>query len=466
MKREKMRNNRNRRVTAAIAVCSILLTAVLSGCSGIQNLLEKQEADTINLNGIKKMTTVTYPEEPEFKNDDERWDYSREKIAKLTESFAEAYHTFAVETTAELLKDRDGNIVYSPISLYYALALSASGAEGTTKKQILDLLGYETIEELADDCKNSYEALYHVTNEKNNKPNEWGEYDSSSRYMLTLANSLWVDETLELNDSFAERGADQFYADIFSGDLQSQDMAEAKALWIKERTNGVIEPKAEPAGADALLSLINTIYFYDEWINRFDKEKTKEDMFTCADGTEVACDFMNMEMGSHGFRKGENYTESSLALKNGTMAFYLPDEGVDVYELVSDADVLDQILYGDIEYTSGQVIWMVPKFSYGSELSLAGMLRTLGMEEAFSENADFSGISDDGPLFISTVKQNAHLGIDEEGVEGAAFTEIMYCGAAMPTDKAEMILDRPFLYTVKNNGQILFVGICDNPTER
>ena len=148
------------------------------------------------------------------------------------------------------------------------------------------------------------------------------------------------------------------------------------------------------------------------------------------------------------------------------MTFYLPDEGVDVYELVSDADVLDQILNGDIEYTSGQVIWKVPKFSYGSELSLAGMLRTLGMEEAFSENADFSGISDDGPLFISTVKQNAHLGIDEEGVEGAAFTEIVYCGAAMPTDKAEMILDRPFLYTVKNNGQILFVGICDNPTER
>ena len=147
------------------------------------------------------------------------------------------------------------------------------------------------------------------------------------------------------------------------------------------------------------------------------------------------------------------------------MTFYLPDEGVDVRELAADEKTLDRILNGDLEYTSGEVTWQVPKFSYGSEMSLADMLKAVGMEDAFAESADFSGISDDGPLFISKVKQNAHLGIDEDGVEGAAFTEILFCGAAMPTGKAEMILDRPFLYTVRNNGQIVFVGICENPTE-
>jgi len=465
MRRNRMGRSKNRAMAGVLA-CGILLTTCLSGCSNAQPTVNMQETEDVQFAGIKVGATARYPEEPVFKDENERWDHSMEKRQKMTESFARAYSGFAVETTAEILKSSKENAVYSPLSLYYALALAASGAEGATKEQMLDVLGYETMESLTDDCRASYEALYHVTNEENNKPNEWGEYDSASRYMLTIANSLWVDDTLDMKESFAKGGSENFYADLFIGDLQSQEVANAKALWVKERTNGLIEPVVEPAVGDALLSIINTIYFYDEWVNRFDKELTEEDTFTCTDGTEVICDFMNMEMGSHGYRKGNNYTESSLSLKNGTMTFYLPDEGVSVYELVKDAETLDLVFNGEQDFVSGKVIWQVPKFSYGSELSFADMLKALGMKKAFDENADFSGISDDGPLFIANVKQNAHLGIDEDGVEGAAFTEILYCGAALPTGTAEMILDRPFLYTVKNNGKIIFVGICENPVER
>ena len=59
--------------------------------------------------------------------------------------------------------------------------------------------------------------------------------------------------------------------------------------------------------------------------------------------------------------------------------------------------------------------------------------------------------------------QEVHIGIDENGVEAAAFTEILWAGAALPQGRAEMILNRPFLYAVKNKGQILFVGICQDP---
>lgn len=451
---------KKKRMLAGRVALSLVSGACLSGCAN------PESGPAIADESVLTVGSAVYPGEPVFKNDDERWDYSREKRQKLIESFEEAYEEFAIETTAEIFQGSNENIVYSPLSLYYALALAATGAEGSTKEEMLELLGYEDIERLAADCKSSFEALYHVINEENNKPNEWGEYDSESRYMLTIANSLWADDSLELKDSFAKNGAENFYADIFKGDLQSQSVADAKASWVRVRTNGLIEPSEEPASAETVLSIINTVYFYDEWINRFNKEATKEDIFTCEDGEEVTCDFMNMEMGSHGFRRGEKYTESSLALKNGTMTFYLPNEGVSVYELVKDAETFDQIINGDIEYVSGRVVWQVPKFSYGSDLSLADMLKTLGMEEAFSDTANFGGITDQSPVFISNVKQNTHLGIDEEGMEGAAFTEIMYAGAAMPRDEAEMILDRPFLYTVRNNGQIIFVGICENPAEK
>ncbi len=91
------------------------------------------------------------------------------------------------------------------------------------------------------------------------------------------------------------------------------------------------------------------------------------------------------------------------------------------------------------------------------------MLQTLGLNEAFGESADFSGISDQKPLGLSDVAQEVHIGIDENGVEAAAFTEILWAGAALPQGRAEMILNRPFLYAVKNKGQILFVGICQDP---
>lgn len=441
------------------AIVGVTLGLVLTGCS------VEEKPDGMKSIGVKAEALAEYPEEPVYKNSDEKWEASRAKRQMLTDTFANAYDKFAIKTTVELFKDSDENMVYSPLSLYYALALAASGAEGTTQDQILAVLGYKDAESLATDCKSSFEALYHVPNEENNKPNEWGEYDSDSRYTLAIANSLWIDDSLNLKESFAKSGAENFYADIYKGDLQSEKVAEAKALWVKDRTNGVIEPSAEPADADTVLSIINTVYFYDEWINRFDKDKTEEDIFTCSDGTEVTCDFMNMKMGSHGFRKGDNYTESSLSLKNGTMTFYLPDEGADVHELVKNADILESVVNGSGEYTSGEVTWKVPKFSYGSSMSLADILIALGMEDAFGENADFSGISDNKPLLISNVKQDAHIGIDEDGVEGAAFTEIMYAGAAMPTGKAEMILDRPFLYVVKNNGRVVFMGICENPAE-
>ena len=438
----------------------LLAAALLAGCSGA-----KESEDTV-VNGdamkeekIKEVATASYPEEPVFESWEEQFEWSYNQRTMKTEQFTEAYEKFAIDTAAELFSGKEENMVYSPLSLYYALAYAADGAGGDTQAEMLALLGYEDADSLAEDCKISFESLYHVSNEENVKENEYGEYPQETRYQLKIANSLWADDSFEVKEEFAAHGAGYYYADMFQGDLQSQETADAMADWVKEHTNGLIAPSAEPKAEEAVLSLMNTVYFYDEWLDRFNKEKTAEDTFTCTDGTEVTCEFMNRTMGSHAFRKGEDYTMSALSLKNGSMEFYLPDEGVSVYEL---AENLDHVLKDEVPSVSGEVVWKIPKFSYGSSMSLVDCLTALGMEKAFDADADFNGISDD-PLFISSISQDAHIGIDENGVEAAAFTEIMWAGAALPTDRADMILDRPFLYVVKNNGTIVFVGICENP---
>lgn len=356
-------------------------------------------------------------------------------------------------------------MLYSPLGLYYALALTSQGAEGQTKDEMLDLLGYDDAAALREDCKTSFEALYYVPNEKNNKADEFGEFPADTRYSLQIANSVWADEGFQVEPDWLDLGKTYFYADAYQMDLQSQAAGDAAAEWVKDRTGGLIAPAAAPASEGEMLAIRNTIYFYDEWQNRFREENTKEDTFYLADGNTTSCDFMNRTTFA-GFVRGDNYTLSSLSLKNSQMVFVLPDEGTDVHELIKTPETFRQILNEEGEKMSGEVVWKVPKFSYGESMDMSDMLNRLGMEQAFGSQADLSGISKDGGLFLSKVNQDTHIGIDEKGVEAAAYTEIILAGALPPKDRAEMILNRPFLYIIKNKGQILFVGICENPAEQ
>ena len=115
------------------------------------------------------------------------------------------------------------------------------------------------------------------------------------------------------------------------------------------------------------------------------------------------------------------------------------------------------------ESKCGEVTWSVPKFNYGSSFKLKETLRDLGVARAFLPEADFSGITEQ-MAYISEVAQETHIAIDENGVEASAFTKIDYAGAALPEDKAEMILNRPFIFGITAaNGTLLFAGVCMNP---
>ena len=184
-------------------------------------------------------------------------------------------------------------------------------------------------------------------------------------------------------------------------------------------------------------SLINTIYYYDEWQDQFDKNLTKEGIFTCGNGEEVTCDFMNQTMGSHGFYRGENYTVSYLNTKNGHVKILLPDKGVDIREFLESPKTLKDALEGSA--IMGEVIWQIPKFSYSSSYKLTDMLKKLGVTDAFSsEQADFTEMTQQ-PAWIDRVSQDTHIAIDENGIEAAAFTVIDWAGAAIPQGRADMI---------------------------
>lgn len=146
------------------------------------------------------------------------------------------------------------------------------------------------------------------------------------------------------------------------------------------------------------------------------------------------------------------------------MIFILPDEGLFPHELLSSPEQVKEVFEeGEDHY--GELVWKMPKFSFSSKFKLVDKLKMLGVEAAFEPDADFTGITDH-MAFISDIQQETYISIDEKGVEASAFTEIIYDGSALPEDRAEMILNRPFIYgIIAPNGNPLFIGICANPLE-
>ncbi len=364
----------------------------------------------------------------------------------IRQEFLMSLNQFSYRTAVEIFKGNEENINYSPLSLYYALAIATTGAEGETLEELLTLMGVKDKESLSEESGNLFRRLF--------LDNEIGQ--------LKIGNSLWMNKDVVWKEPFVETVAKNFYASSYQMDFVDKKTEQAMSEWVSERTNGTLKPEID-LSPNAILSILNTVYFYDEWITPFEEGKTLEDIFYLEDGTPVKTDFMNQSYGSFGFVKGEGYTSSSLGLKNSNrMVFILPDEGISPKDLLSTSGLMKKV-FEEGEDGFGEVIWKVPKFSFGSKIELKETLKKLGVTSAFEEKADFSSITDQ-MAYIDGVHQETHIAIDEKGVEASAFTQIVYAGSAQPVGKAEMILNRPFIYGIKaSDGRLLFVGICENP---
>ncbi len=412
-------------------------------------LLTSRDKD---LNTGENIIQVVYPKAYAY-TDPNGWIEVREQNP-VDDDFIKAVNEFSYKTSANILTEAGKNINYSPISLYFAMSLAASGAEGETEEQLLALLGVSDKEVLSKQCGNLYRTLH--------KDNEIGK--------LKIANSLWMDDEFKgkpiiFKDDFVRQAAENFYASSHSVDFANDETGRIMADWISKNTNGTLSPKLE-INPEQILSILNAVYFYDQWTDRFDRDKTAEDVFYLSNGSEVKADFMNQTYGSARFTKGEGFTTSSLNLKNNgcEMVFILPDEGISPYNLILSPEEMKQTFEGG-ESIFGEVVWKIPKFSFGLKLSFTKMLNSLGVSSAFRPDADFSGITDH-MCYITDIEQETHIGIDEEGVEASAYTQFNYQGAALPEGRADMILDRPFIYGITTqNGTLIFVGVCENPTE-
>ncbi len=365
----------------------------------------------------------------------------------VDETLIESIRDFTCKTVAAI-EENDDNLIYSPLSLYYALGILASGSTGQAEAELTALLGCEKA-----DLAAKAEALYRNIFEDN----EIGK--------TQISNSIWVDRNkgVSFKNDWLDKTSSSFFASVYDVDFTDPATGDLMGQWISDTTGKKLEYEFDPDPAK-VMSIINSVYLSDQWTDKFDEALTAKDSFTNSDNTTSECDFLNSE--SYGtFYKTEKYSMSSIQLKNGgSVTFILPVGEIEPQSLLYDESVYKRIsgwIDDDATRGNGPITWKIPKFSYQSDLDLVNILRSLGVNSVFDTTDSLTDITDDD-LFVSDVVQKATIAVDEKGIEAAAYTEITLCGSALPTDHCEMILDRPFAYIVETDyGVPIFVGVVN-----
>lgn len=415
---------------------SAILTVSICACSG--NTAQQDKT---------AFKTIAAPEYPKMVPEEEAAYISKERA---DEAFVQSLNAFSFAALSKITGGQKVNSVCSPLSLFMALSLAVSGAAGETEKEMLQTLQLtgKTKDYLSRQSKTLFEQLY--------CDNAIGK--------LMIANSVWINSAVAVKEDYANNAAKNFYASFFSADFTEPATADKMGEWVAQNTDNVLQPEFGLSPQD-IFALINAVCLKDECWDKFDEKLTKNGVFHRADGTEVNCDYMHSELAGHGACVGPGYKSSWVSLKNtGAMWFVLPDENSSPEALLADPQKL-KAAFGENNRNNADVIFSIPKFSFGNSYDLIPALRSLGMKAAF-ENADFSGIANEIQS-ISKVQQDAHIAIDEKGVEAAAFTQITQTALEMPEDETvEIKLNRPFIFGITSawDGALIFAGTVYDPS--
>ncbi len=353
--------------------------------------------------------------------------------------------------TAEEFLSGDENRAYSPVNVYMALAMLGETTDGESRRQILDLLGADNIGELREDAKNMWLA----------------NYCNDGAVTSILANSIWLNEDVNIKQEPLDVLAENYYASSYRGDVSK--MTKAVQAWLNQQTNGLLGDYVKDVSLDpeTIMALYSTVYFRAKWDNQFDKNKNDTKIFRAANG-DIQTEFMN-DTDIYGmFYAGEDFGAMFLNFKEGgKMWFILPDEDKTIDDVLSSGEYIN-MMSDPGEWKNSKMLkihYSVPKFDISSQIGLSEGLKNLGVTDVFDvERADFSPLTD-SPVVISEANHAARVVIDEEGCTAAAFTEMIGAGATLPPeDEMDFILDRPFIFAVTSDTQQpLFIGTVNDP---
>jgi serpin B len=363
---------------------------------------------------------------------------------------------FGVELFTKVALEENKNLMLSPLSASTALTMLLNGCGGNTYDQLKETLKYPedmSISEVNEVYKSLVNQLLNV----------------DPKVKLALANAIFYRESFSVKSTFLNTMNSDFGARTEGLDFALPSALTAINKWASDNTNGKIPKVLDEISSDAVMFLMNALYFKGDWSYQFDKDLTSERPFFTTGGNSVSVSTMNGEVGSK-VAKGDNYKAIELPYgrTNFTMAIIVPDETLASFNTSFTAEKWNAITStfdGQKEY--GEMIVYMPKFKFSYEKILNDQLQSMGLIDAFNSSmANLSGISN-ASIFVSFVKQNTFVEVDEKGTEAAAVTTIGIELTSVPPQPEQFIIDKPFIFAIRERttNALLFIGQVVNPLD-
>jgi len=392
---------------------------------------------------------------------------SKEKISgsnpvseKITvKDVAESNNEFAFNLYKKFGEDPP-NLVFSPYSILSALAVTYAGARGKTAFEMSEVLWFPGDQDIFHPVFKAFtDSILTSAKEKGTEMN--------------IANALWVQEDYRLLQSFIDLAAAYYNANAENVNFKTFDDQEKSRQkinqWVEKKTNDKIRELIPQGILNELTRMVitNAIWFNGNWLNPFEKSKTTPSIFHITPNRTVTTDFMHQEKET-GYYKDDEVQAIELPYKNNklSMIIILPEE-IEGWKLIGRILTGErlEVIYKGIQVH--KINMSIPKFSYESEFKLKQILYSMGMEQAFTNDADFSGMTAENDLRIDDVIHKAFIEVNETGTEAAAATAVTMAlkTALEEEDIIQFIADHPFLYLIidKSTGGIIFMGRFVNP---
>ena len=359
------------------------------------------------------------------------------------------------------LKGEEGNIFYSPYSLSVALSMTYAGARGETEQQMAEALSFYL-------SQDQLHPAFNYLDQELAGRGEGAQGKDEEGFRLNIVNDIWGQKNFTFLSDFLDTLAENYGAGLRILDFINAPEESRITIndYISEQTEEKIKDLIPEGVIDVMTRLVltNAIYFNAAWEYPFSEDMTSDGVFHLLDGGEVTVPMMS-QGESLGYTEGDDYQAVELKYDGEelSMVILLPDSGqFENFEMSLDAgllnDIIDNLENKPVELT-------LPKWEYESSFMMKETLQAMGMPIAFTEAADFSGMTGNRDLYIADVVHKAFVSVDEAGTEAAAASAVIMKLTAMPTDVATVTVDRPFIFLIRDieTGAILFFGRVVNP---
>lgn len=373
------------------------------------------------------------------------------RIIAQQADMAGSLNSFSFDMYKQLKSDKE-NLFFSPFSIDIALLMVREGAKSDTKT------GFEKVLHI-DSNMNNKDAHDFVLNLKSFK---------NSSNQLNISNAIWIQRDFKIKTNFQNSIQTNYLADAFPVNFLDRNKSATQInKWAAQKTNNLINCVISPDEITNSTKLVitNAIYFVDKWDKQFEKYLTKTDDFYGVNCDTVKINFMH-ESGLMNYFENNDFQFISKYYKGYDKSFcvILPKKRLGIFsiETMMDKSIIDSIFK---HIVLNDVDLSIPKFKLESSFSLKESLMKLGLKNAFTNEADFSGISSTSHLRINNVTHKTYIEVNEEKTEAAAVTTVSFTDGLMPIDgqkpKPKVFnADHPFMFMIIDSQTkgIIFMG--------